>query len=62
MISETAHSSQTKLIGYDLHVSKQGIGYSNLTPDPRGTVSGFGFKMDIFKWETGISLKVQKWL
>ena len=36
MISETAHSSQTKLIGYDLHVSEQGIGYSNLTPDPRG--------------------------
>ena len=36
MISETAHSSQTKLIGYDLHVGEQGIGYSNLTPDPRG--------------------------
>ena len=35
MISETSHSSQTKLIGYDLHVSEQGIGYSNLTPDPR---------------------------
>ena len=36
MISETAHSSQTKLIGYDLHVGEQGIGYSNLTPDPQG--------------------------
>ena len=40
MISETAHSSQTKLIGYDLHVSEQGIGYSNLTPDPRGASGG----------------------
>ena len=36
MISETAYSSQTKLIGYDLHVSEQGIGYSNLTPNPQG--------------------------
>ena len=36
MISETAHSSQTKLIGYDLHGGEQGIGYSNLTPDPWG--------------------------
>ena len=36
MISETAHSSQTKLIGYDLHVGEQGIGYSNVTPDPKG--------------------------
>ena len=36
MILETAHSSQTKLIGYDLQVGEQGIGYSNLTPDPQG--------------------------
>ena len=36
MISETAHSSQTKLIGYDIHVGEQGIGHSNLTPDPQG--------------------------
>ena len=28
------------MIGYDLHVSKQGIGYSNLTPDPGGGASG----------------------
>jgi hypothetical protein len=40
MISETAHSSQTKLIGYDLHGGEQGIGYSNLTPDPRGGLGG----------------------
>ena len=42
MISETAHSSQTKLIGYDLHVGEQGIGYSNLTPDSRGGGGGAG--------------------
>ena len=36
MISETAYSSQTKLIGLNLHVSEHGIGYSNLTPDPQG--------------------------
>ena len=32
MFSETAYSSQTKLIGLNLHVSEHGIGYSNLTP------------------------------
>ena len=30
MISETAYSSQGKLIGQSLHVSEQGIGYLNL--------------------------------
>ena len=38
MISETACSSQTKLIGLNLHVSEHGIGYSNLTPDPQGAL------------------------
>ena len=36
MISETTYSSQTKLIGLNLHVSEHGIGYSNLTPYPQG--------------------------
>ena len=36
MISETAYSSPTKLIGLNLHVGEQGIGYSNVTPDPKG--------------------------
>ena len=36
MISETAYTSQTKLIGLNVHVSEHRIGYSNLTPDPRG--------------------------
>ena len=40
MISETAYSSQTKLIGLNLHVSEHGIGYSNLTPDPQGARGG----------------------
>ena len=45
VFSETAHSSQTKLIGYDLLVSKQGIGYSNLTPDPQGAWGALGVKV-----------------
>ena len=48
MILETAHSSQTKLVGYDLHVSEQGIGYSNLTPDPQGTREASGVKKKKF--------------
>ena len=47
MISETAHSSQTKLIGYDLHVGEQGIGYSNLTPDPQGARGAPGVKIQV---------------
>jgi len=27
-------------VGYDLHGGEQGIGYSNLTPDPRGGLGG----------------------
>ena len=40
MISETAQSSHTKLIGLNLHVSEHGIGYSKLTPDPEGAAQG----------------------
>ena len=47
MISETTLSSQTKLIGYDLHVSEQGIGYSNLTPDPQGARGAPGVKIQV---------------
>ena len=47
MISETAPSSQTKLIGYDLQVSEQGIGYSNLTPDPQGAQGAPGVKIQV---------------
>ena len=47
MISETAHSSQTKLIGYDLHGGEQGIGYSNLTPDPQGAWGAPGVKIQV---------------
>ena len=49
MISETTHSSQTKMIGYDLHVSEQGIGYSNLTPDPQGAQGAPGIKIQGIK-------------
>ena len=47
MISETTHISQTKLIGYDLNVSEQEIGYSNLTPDPQGAQGAPGVKIQV---------------
>ena len=47
MISKTAYSSQTKLIGLNLHVSEHGIGYSNLTPDPLGARGAPGFKIQV---------------
>ena len=47
MISETAYSSQTKLIGLNLHVSEHGIGYSNLTPDPLGARGAPGVKIQV---------------
>ena len=47
MISETAYSSQTKLIGLNLHVSEHGIGYSNLTPDPQGAQGAPGVKIQV---------------
>ena len=40
MISETAYSSQTKLIGLNLPIGEHGIGYSNLTPDPQQGARG----------------------
>ena len=45
MFSETAYSSQTKLIGLNLHVSEHRIGYSNLTPDPQGAQGALGVKI-----------------
>ena len=47
MFSETAYSSQTKLIGLNLHVSEHGIGYSNLTPDPQGAWGASGVKIQV---------------
>ena len=47
MISETADSSQTKLIGFNLHVSEHKIGYSNLTPDPPGLGGPRGSKFQV---------------
>ena len=35
------------MIGYDLHVSEQGIGYSNLTPDPLGARGIWGFILEV---------------
>ena len=40
MISETAYSTQTKLIGEGLLIWEHGIGYSNLTPDPQRGLGG----------------------
>ena len=47
MISETACSSQTKLIGLNLHLLEHGIGYSNLTPDPQGARGAPGVKIQV---------------
>ena len=47
VFSETTHSSQTKLIGLNLHVSEHGIGYSNLTPDPQGAWGTPGVKIQV---------------
>ena len=47
MILETPYSSQTKLIGLNLHVSEHGIGYSNLTPDPQGARGVSGVKIQV---------------
>ena len=47
MFSETTYSSQTKLIGLNLHVLEHGIGYSNLTPDPQGARGALGVKIQV---------------
>ena len=47
MISETAYSSQTKLIGEGLLIGEHGIGYSNLTPDPQGAQGVPGVKTQV---------------
>ena len=47
MISETTDSNKTKLIGYELHAREQGIGYSNLTPDPQGARGPPGVKIQV---------------
>ena len=47
MISETAYSSPTKLIGLNLHVGEQGIGCSNLTPDSQGDQWAPGVKIQV---------------
>ena len=47
MILETSYSSQTKLIGLSVHVSEHGIGYLNLTPDPKGARGAPGVKIKV---------------
>ena len=54
VFSETTYSSQTKLIGLNLHVLEHGIGYSNLNPDPQGA-QGAKFKFHQIK-----KLRLQK--
>ena len=58
MISETTYSSQTKLIGFNLHVSEHGIGYSNLTPGPQGARGAPGVKIQVSPnqktWQTKV--------
>ena len=47
MFSEASYSSQTKLIGLNIHVSEHGIGYSNLTPDHQGARGALGVKIQV---------------
>lgn len=47
VFSETAYSSQTKLIGLNLLIGENGIGYSNLTPDPQGALGAQGGKIQV---------------
>ena len=47
VFSETAYSSQTKLIGLNLRVSEHGIGYSNLTLDPQGARGALEVKIQV---------------
>ena len=47
VFSKTTYSSQTKLIGLNLHVLEHGIGYSNLTPDPQGARGAKGVKIQV---------------
>ena len=60
MISETAYSSQTKLIGYEPHVSEEGIGYSNLTPDPQGPRGAPGVKIQVSPNQKTLLTKVAR--
>jgi len=48
MISETANSSHTKMIGINLHAGEYRIGYSNFTPNPLGTRVGVGGQNSTF--------------
>ena len=52
MISKTAYSSQTKLIGQSLHVAEHGIGYSNLA-----FAANKGQKRPIFSGDQDAMLK-----
>ena len=47
MFSETAYSSQTKLIGLNILIGEHRIGYSNLTPDPQGAQGAPGVKIKV---------------
>ena len=58
MISVTAYSSQTKLIGLNLPIGEQGIGYSNLTPDPQGARGAPGVKIQVSPNQKTLSIKV----
>ena len=60
MISETACSSQTKLIVLNLHVWEHRIGYSNLTPDLEGPQKVLGSKSSVIKSKKKIANKVFK--
>ena len=57
MISETACSSQTKLIGLNLHVSKHRIGYSNLVLVFNGGPKKLIFTFKLLKCLHGLKIQ-----
>ena len=58
MFSETAYSSQTKLIGLNLPIGEHGIGYSNLTPDPKGARGAPEVKIQVSPNQKNLLTKV----
>ena len=58
MISETAYSTQTKLIGEDHPIGEHGIGYSNLTPDPKGARGTPGVRIQVSQNQKTLLTKV----
>jgi len=61
MISKTANSSYTKKIGINLYAGEYRIGYSNFTPDPKGTTGAPGVKIQVSSKQKILLTKVVRY-